>query len=447
MNAPVKLSLVMGLLMPLSPEIYASGLWEDGKFDIMNRNFYFYRDFRKGASNPSGANSELPIEDRLGYRNEWAHGIVAQYSSGFTQGPIQFGFDVYTLAGFKLYSDVYSTGTNLIHYDPKTGHTDDAFAEIGGSLKMKFHDTTVVYGNQFPNVPVIATSTVRLLPTVSTGLTIQDKTIQNLTLNAGYFYSMNPLDSTENLGYFTSDYSSGIQADSITYLGGTYQFQPGSISIYAADLEDVWKKYYLGATYIKALNDNGQQKVKFAFSGYSNNDTGKKKGGDIDAHVASGLLGYQYRNHTFSVGYQQIFGNEPFDWVGFSTIGSNTTILNAAQFATFSEAHEKSYQIKYEADLSPYGLTGLSFMTRYINGWDMDNTNSNNPYYTKRYIYDRATDYKHWERDIQLGYKISSGFAKGLDIKFRQATHRATKGYRYNDIDELRVIIEYPLSF
>lgn len=142
-----------------------------------------------------------------------------------------------------------------------------------------------------------------------------------------------------------------------------------------------------------------------------------------------------------------MFGNEPFDWVGFSTIGANIGILNAAQFATFSEAKEKSWQVKYETDLGGYGLPGLSFMARYIYGWDIDNSQSNNPYYTKRFVYDTNIDNKHWERDIQLAYKVPSGFAKGLDIKLRQGTHRATQGYRYNDIDELRVIIEYPFSF
>lgn len=446
MKTPVKLSLVIGMLMPLSPEILANNIFEDGKLDVLNRNFYFYRDFRNGGFNPSGANSALPVSEKEGYRSEWAHGIVAQYSSGYTDGAVQFGFDAYGLVGIKLYSDIYKTGTNLLEFDPKTGETKDAYGEIGGALKVKYQDTTLIYGNQFPNVPIIATSTVRLLPTVSTGLTIQDKSVKNLDLNAGYFYSMNPLDSTKNVGYFTSDYAAGIQADSISYLGGTYQLKSGSISVYAADFEDVWKKYYLGANYKTTLS-NENQKIKAAFAGYSNNDTGKKLGGDIDAHIASTLVGYQYKNHTFSVGYQQVFGNEPFDWVGFSTIGSNTSILNAAQYATFSEAQEKSVQAKYELDLSPYGVPGLSFMGRYIYGWDMDNSHSNNAFYTKRHIYDQSIDNKHWERDFQIAYKVPTGFAKGLDIKLRQATHRATTGYRYTDIDELRVIIEYPFSF
>ncbi len=446
MNTPVKLSLVIGMFMPLSPEIFANNIFEDGKFDLMNRNFYFYRDFRNGGSNPSGANSQLPVSEREGYRSEWAHGIIGQYSSRFTDGRVQIGFDAYGMAGIKLYSDEYKTGTNLITFDPKTGETRDAYGEVGGAVKVKYKDTVLTYGNQFPNVPVIATSTVRLLPTVSTGVSLQDKTLNNLVVNAGYFYSMNPLDSTHDWNYFTTDYAAGIKADSISFLGGTYKLPTGSVTVYASELEDVWNQYFLGATYQKALHDP-DQKIKVAFAGYSNNDTGKKIAGDIEAHIASVLLGYQYQNHTLSAGYQQVFGNEPFDWVGFATIGGNTSILNAAQFATFSEAKEKSWQIKYETDFSPYGLPGLSLMARYIYGWDIDNSHSNNTYYTKRHVYDTNIDTTHWERDIQLAYKVPSGFAKGMDIKLRQATHRAVDGYRYNDIDELRVIIEYPLSF
>lgn len=448
MQTPMKYALVIGLLMPVSPVLMANSIFDDAQFNILNRNFYFYRDFRNGGFNPSGANSQVPVADKHGYRSEWAHGIVAQYQSGYTDGALKLGFDVYGLLGIKLDSNIYHTGTNLIEFDPQTGKTKNAYGEIGGAIKLKYGATEFKYGDQFPNVPVLATSTVRLLPTVSTGLSIQDKSIENLTLNLGYFYQMNPLDSTHDLGYFTTDYAAGIRADSIRYVGGSYQFKDQNLNVtgYASELEDIWTQIYLGAQYQQPFNHE-QQKIKVAFAGYSNSDTGKQKGGEIEAHVMSGLLGYQHLNHTFSVGYQQVFGNEPFDWVGFSTIGANTSILNAAQFATFSEAKEKSWQLKYEVDLSAYGLNGWSFMGRYLYGWDIDNSRSNNSFYTKRFIYDQDLEHKHWERDFQLAYKVPQGFAKGLDIKLRQATHRATTGYRYNDIDELRVILEYPFSF
>ncbi|WP_104492132.1 OprD family outer membrane porin [Acinetobacter indicus] len=438
--------LPLSVFAVFSTPSHANGFVEDSRFDLMNRNFYFYRDFRHGASNSAGANSTLPADEREGYRSEWAHGLVGQFTSGFTNTPIQVGVDAYAMVGLKLYSDEKKTGTNLIEFDPRTGKTEDAYGEIGGAIKLKYNDTVVTYGNQFPNVPVMAVSTVRLLPSTATGVSLQDKSFDNLTINAAHFYRMNPVDSTEHLNYFTTDYAAGIQANSLSYLGGSYKYNDVTYTAYASELEDVWNQYFIGANTTYKLPTEGHA-LRFATANYYNHDSGDKSYGDIDALALSAMLGYQLHNHTFSLGYQQIVGDEPFDWVGFKTMGANTSILNAAQFATFSEANEKSVQVKYDLDLSPYGVQGLSLMARYLYGWDIDNSDSKNATYTKRYVYDKNTDYTHWERDITLGYKVPTGFAKGLDIKLRQATHRATKGYRYNDIDELRVILEYPLSF
>lgn len=438
--------LPLAVWASLSTSSYAEGFIEDTKFDLMNRNFYFYRDFRHGASNGSGANSQLPANEREGYRSEWAHGLIGQLTSGYTDTPIQIGVDAYALMGIKLYSDEYKTGTNLIEFDPQTGQTETVYGEIGGALKLKYHDTELKYGDQFPNVPVMAVSTVRLLPSTATGVSIQDKSFENLTLNAAHFYRMNPVDSTEHLNHFTTDYAAGIQADSISYFGGSYKYNDVTYTAYASQLEDVWNQYFVGANTTYQLPTDGHR-IRFNTANYYNHDSGDKNYGDIDALALSAMLGYQINQHTFSIGYQQIIGDEPFDWVGFSTIGANTSLLNAAQFATFSEANEKSLQVKYDLDFAPYGLEGVSLMARYLYGWDIDNSDSQNAIYRKRYVYDKNTDYTHWERDITLAYKVPTGFAKGLDIKLRQATHRATKGYRYNDIDELRVIFEYPWSF
>ncbi|ANF81262.1 porin [Acinetobacter sp. NCu2D-2] len=448
MNKPTKLSVLIALLMPFSPEILANNIIEDGTFDVMNRNFYFYRDFREGAYNTAGANTQVPVSEKEGYRSEWAQGIVAEFKSGFTDTPVQFGFNFHAMGALKLYSNPYKTGTNILEFDGATGETKETNGEFGGALKFKYKDTTVTYGDQFPNTPVIAVSTVRLLPSTATGISVQDKSFDNLTINAAHFYRMNPVDTTESLNYFTTDYAAGITSNSISFVGGTYKHKDVLYTAYASELEDVWNQYYLGASTSYKLAQEGHA-LRFATSNYYNTDTGAKNGGDISALALSGLLGYQIGKQTFSIGYQQIIGDEPFDWVAFKTLGANTSILNAAQYATFSEANEKSVQLKYEADLSEFGLNGFSFMGRYLYGWDIDNSDSKNLVYNRNgaHVYNKDIDYTHWERDLTLGYKVQTGFAKGLDIKLRQATHRATKGYRYNDIDELRVILEYPLSF
>lgn len=444
-----KAILSLSILMSLQGVTHAEGFIEDTKFDVMNRNFYFLRDFREGASNGSGANSQLPVEEREGYRSEWGHGIVGQLQSGWTNTPIQFGVDAYGMVGLKLYSDELKTGTNLLEFNSQTGKTKDAYGEIGGALKLKYNDTVLTYGDQFPNTPVLAVSTVRLLPSTATGYSIQDKTFDNLTINAAHFYRMNPVDSTDHLNYFTSDYGpgAGIKSNSMTYIGGTYKHNNVNYTAYMSQLEDVWNQYYFGANTQFKLAKDGHA-LRFATSNYYNHESGDETYGKIDALALSAMAGYQINNHVFSLGYQQIVGDDPFDWVGFSTIGANTTILNLAQFATFSEANEKSVQAKYDLDFTPYGATGLSLMARYLYGWDIDKTKSNSMYLIgAEKINGGKVDYTHWERDITLAYKVPTGFAKGLDIKLRQATHRATKGYRYNDIDELRVIFEYPLSF
>ena len=446
---PFKLSfLAMTVLMSLDTSVLAAGLMEDAKFDVMNRNFYFYRDFREGAYNTAGANTQVSIPEKEGYRSEWAQGIVAQFQSGFTDTPLQVGFNLHAMGALKLYSNPYKTGTNILEFNGATGDTKETNGEFGGALKFKYQDTTVTYGDQFPNTPVIAVSTVRLLPSTAIGISVQDKTFDNLIINAAHFYRMNPVDTTENLNYFTTDYATtGINANSISYLGGVYKHNDVTYTAYASELEDVWNQYYLGASTTLKLPQEGHA-IKLATSNYYNTETGDQKFGSIDALALSAMVGYQYHHHTFSIGYQQIIGDDPFDWVGFKTLGSNISILNLAQFSTFSESKEKSLQFKYDVDLSKLGLNGFSFMGRYLYGWDIDKTKSNPIYLIGAEKTNGGNvDYTHWERDLTLGYKVPDGFAKGLDIKLRQATHRASKGYRYNDIDELRVIIEYPLSF
>ena len=50
------------------------GFIEGSSLTILNRNLYFNRDFRKGQSSSSGN----------GYSEEWAHGVIGRFESGFT---------------------------------------------------------------------------------------------------------------------------------------------------------------------------------------------------------------------------------------------------------------------------------------------------------------------------------------------------------------------------
>ncbi len=54
------------------------------------------------------------------------------------------------------------------------------------------------------------------------------------------------------------------------------------------------------------------------------------------------------------------------------------------------------------------------------------------------------TNQKRWERDIEVKYVVQTGAAKDLSLRLRQANTRATAFE--SDLDEVRLIVEYPLS-
>ncbi|MCY1363078.1 Porin D [compost metagenome] len=236
-------------------------------------------------------------------------------------------------------------------------------------------------------------------------------------------------------------------ARSIDYFGGTYKFNDKlSLTAYASQLKDIWHQYYGNATYTLPLSSG--KALSFNFNIYDTSDYGSKRGGDIENTSWSIMTGYTTGPHKISVGYQVIDGDEPFDWTAFEGTQSGGVYLsNVANVVPFSEPNEKSWQLRYDLDMAAYGVPGLNIMARYIRGDGMDNSHSTNTFYRRIGNYDPdAKENKEWERNIEVAYVVQSGTAKNLSFRLRHSTHRATTGTRWPDHDEVRVIVEYPLS-
>ncbi|WP_263144957.1 OprD family porin [Pseudomonas sp. RIT-PI-AD] len=424
----------------------AKGFIEESHLDLLNRNFYFYRDMRNGARNNLGANAHKPVSERNGYREDWAQGLMATYRSGFTQGVVGFGVDAYAMVGIKLDSGGGRTGTSLLPWDGD-GEPEDEFSKFGGAVKLRFSNTVLKYGQQIPNVPVFSSNQFRLLPSTATGFSLNSDEIDGLNVQAGHFTSVSSTDSSNNDGEITTDYTVLPAARSIDYLGGSYRVNDRlGVVFYGSQLKDIWRQYYGNATYIQPLSDT--QSLSLAFNVFDTHDYGDAKGGDIDNTSWSLLAGYAFGAHKVSVGYQMIDGDEPFDWAAYEGTQSGAVYLsNAGAVVPFSEPNEQSWQLRYDLNMAGYGVPGLSFMARYIRGDGMDNSDSRNPYYRRIGNYDEdAKANKEWERNLEVGYVVQSGPAKDLSLRVRQSTHRASSGTRWVDHDEVRVILDYPIS-
>ncbi|MNH22649.1 Porin D precursor [compost metagenome] len=100
--------------------------------------------------------------------------------------------------------------------------------------------------------------------------------------------------------------------------------------------------------------------------------------------------------------------------------------------------------LRYDLDMASYGVPGLTFMTRYGRGSDIDYGDANGVYMRRDSEGNPLTDQKRWERDIEAKYVVQSGTFKDLSLRMRQATTRATAFE--SDLDEVRLIVEYPLT-
>ncbi|MDX1298582.1 MAG: OprD family outer membrane porin, partial [Pseudomonas sp.] len=136
-------AIVSAAPLMAAAEEQAEGFVEGSSFNILNRNFYMNRDFRKGQSSPTDN----------GYTEVWAHGIIGKFESGFTQGTVGFGIDAFAMLGLKLDTGDgrYGPGgtVNMLPVN-SDGEAEDDYSKVGGAVKARVLDTVVKVGDVFP---------------------------------------------------------------------------------------------------------------------------------------------------------------------------------------------------------------------------------------------------------------------------------------------------------
>ncbi len=163
--------------------------------------------------------------------------------------------------------------------------------------------------------------------------------------------------------------------------------------------------------------------------------------GKFDNNIWSGRVGVKLGAHSVALSHQRNNGNDDFDYLRQS---DSIFLDNSIQYSDFNSPKERSWMVRYDLDMTTYGVPGLSFMTRYARGTDADYSNANAVYMRRDADGNPLTDQKRWERDVEVKYVVQSGSMKDLSLRLRQATTRATAFE--SDLDEVRVIVEYPLA-
>ncbi|MCE5978106.1 OprD family porin [Pseudomonas sp. JR33AA] len=391
----------------------SKGFIEDSKLSVKTRMLYFSRDFR----NNEGGQSR---------REETGLGFVGTFESGFTQGTVGVGVDAIGMLGLKLDSGKGRAGTGLFPTG-SDGRSQDDYSKGGGAVKFRISNTVLKVGDQFTALPVFATDDSRLLPEIAQGTLITSNEIDGLTLHAGHFTSLTAQEQTNRDSF-------GLKEANV--VGGTYAFTDNlSTSLYYSKVEDYWRKYYANVNWALPISDN--QGLVFDFNIYDTKSEGSAEyrafdGEKLDNRAFSLSGAYNIGAHTFTLAYQKVTGDGDY---GYGIDGGGTIFLaNSVARSDFNAEDEKSWQARYDLNFAEYGIPGLTFMTRYVRGSDANVAGTTNG--------------KEWERDVDIKYVLQEGPAKDLSFRVRQATYRSSDGVYYDSpsIDELRLIVEYPLS-
>ncbi|CAI8873166.1 Porin D [Pseudomonas sp. IT-196MI5] len=413
----------------VSDQAEAKGFVEDSKLDLLVRNYYYNRNKKDGA-----------VDDK-----DWTQGIQGMYSSGYTQGLIGVGVEAWGQLAIKLDGSDKYAGSGNMSVDGD-GQVNNNQGKAGAAAKFRISKTELKVGDMQPSTsPVFAVGGSRILHQTASGIQLQSSEVTDLDLEAGHFYSATSQDSNARDGDLWATYA-GVQANSIDYFGGKYGITPDlSVSLYGAKLEDVWNQYYANANYTLALG--GDNSINFDGNIYNTQDTGNAKAGEISNTAYSLAAAYSFlKAHTVTLGFQKVNGDTPFDYIGVGKNnrgGDSIFLANSIQYSDFNAPGEKSVQARYDLKMAEYGVPGLSFMVRYVNGWNIDGTNTpaNSPYAG---LY--GADGKHHETNVEAKYVIQTGPAKDLSFRIRQAWHSANTDEGEGDISEFRLITDYPLN-
>src|SRR5450830_1021498 len=400
----------------------SKGFVDDSHLNVLLRNAYINRDYKSG--NP----------DKI----EWGQAAIGTFQSGFTQGTVGVGVDAFGQYAVRLDGGRGETGAQGIDFfkQDNNGSPANDLSKGGAAVKFRLSSTTLTYGDQMPELPVLNYDNSRLLPESYTGTLITSKEIQGLVLNAGRF-------TAESRKSADGRDSGGLKG--IDILGGTYQFtKQFKASLYASDVDEVLKKQYANLNYVFPIASD--QSLTLDFNGYRTQlDRGyaaEQNAQGRDNKIWSLAATYALGAHSFTIAHQSSTGSSVlgYPYGGYQQgqgrvgDGGNTINLANSYWSDFNAADERSWQVGYGLDFATFGVPGLTYNVAYVRGDNITTSTSTGG--TEREFFN------------QVKYVVQSGPAKDLSVKLRSSILRVSeKSSEYNvSGNEVRVYVDYPIN-
>jgi len=442
MQKAQKLTLAVLIQAALISTAYASeqseskGFVEDAEGSVLFRTGYINRDKKApGVKDQSSA----------------AQSAIVKLESGFTKGVVGFGVNAVGDASFKL-GENKNAANGMIPRETAVvdgkltkgaGDSYDHWARGGASVKARVSNTTVEYGTQVLDLPVLASNTARMVPEYFTGVLATSHEIENLEVIAGKF--------TKNQ-YSDQINSDGNELDRAVVWGAKYQVNENlNTSYYGTDIKNKLERHYANVNFKQALANNSS--FTYDFSGYHTNwDRGANNSlysfigpadGDYQNSIWAVSGTYNKGPHNVMLAYQQNSGNTGYDYGLGRGVGDGhqTIYMPNSYLSDFIGNDEKSAQIQYTYDFGAMNVPGLTWTSALVYGWDIKATDNKGTM-----ISDNAQEREFFN---QVKYTVQSGFAKDASLRVRNSYYRASNDYQSNyigDTNEWRLFLDIPVK-
>ncbi|WP_462381027.1 OprD family outer membrane porin [Pseudomonas sp. Marseille-QA0892] len=382
-------------------------LKDDSHLSLGLRNFYVDRDFKQSDA-PKSRNSS------------WSQGFNLHFQSGYTDTPVQVGFDLRGQYAIRLDGGGGRAADGILPLETDGTPVHD-YGRANGTLKLRYSRTELRVGEQTPNLPVASYDPSRQLVTTYQGALLESKEVEHLTLTAGRFWRIAGRDSSnyERI-YLWGDNRRTQASDGLNFAGASYAFTPDLTGTYFyGELEDIYRQHYTGLAYRTRLANEYSLRADARY--FDNKEAGRALSGRVDNRTYGAMVSVGKGSHQFGVGYQRMQGQDVFPT--FNNYAPAPYLINWSALG-FVKPGERSWQVRYDYDMAGFGVPGLRLMARYMKGTGINLGNQSS----------------ETERTLMATYVAPSGPWKGFGVQYMNIhvdTRNATK------YDENRLALTY----
>jgi hypothetical protein len=400
---PASQDFVPTTLAGTSAQSEAKGFIEDFTLGGTTRNWYSHESKYRGGTFSYTKHGKTETDRN---RTNWVQGTILNASSGFTQGTVGVKTEValYNALVLDRSKRDIKGGSNRT-LAGSDGDAVDQWSKLGlANMQFRVSNTTLTAGRQNFSSGIVDTIGNRALPSSFQGVSFNSEEFSNLSFQGGIFDRVSPR-TEQSLSKFSSEYGNGQTTDKVKTLALT-----------------------TGLNY------------------YKTTDTGSKKMGDIDNDTYSLSLGLTHQAHSLTFAYQEVNGDEYFDYLH----ETNGIYLANSLTSDFNSPNEKSFQVAYAINMAEYGVPGLKFNVYSARGWGIDGTHYTGTAYGEagksRSDLRLMDGEKHQEYGVGAAYAVQSGPLKATAIRATYVEHRGSAQQADGNIKEFRLVTTIPFK-